>query len=313
MEHRPRVEGSRAEDVALAQAVVGGSLEAWHTFIHRYSRLILAVIHRYIPRRRQDEARSLHADVLETLYRGKLGTYEGRSALSTWLVLVTRSVVIDALRRRLGGRDLHEALESLEPFERQVFRHYYVEGMSFGAVRQLVRDQGALVTIDRLLGALRRIEERVSGRFARRLRYDLHAQSVGGSSGRLLEYMDHARWEFEERADGQHPDYESFDAEVRLTLSAIQAELASLPADERRLLSLRFEHGWTASRIAEELGLEGQRAVYTWIDRVVRVLRRAAKGPPRSKRSLEPREPVALTGAGRVTRPGTDGERGAQP
>ena len=270
-----RDEVAHSQDRALVQDILEGSTEAWHAFIDRYSRLILAVIHRYVGRYHEDEARSLYADVLESLYRGKLASFEGRAALSTWLVLVTRNAVVDHLRHELGGRELYDALKGLDPFERDVFRRYYIEGLSFGAVRRLVRERGALVTTDRLLEVLRHIDVCVAGRSARRLAYDLRAQSVGGASGRLLEYLDHARTELEERSERQGTDYESLDREARATLSRVQAELSRLPHEERRLLTLRFEQGWTAQRIAEELGFEGQRTVYTVLDRVVRGLRRA--------------------------------------
>lgn len=285
---------ARAEDRALVQAILAGSTEAWHRFIRQYSRLILAVIHRYVPRQREDEGRTLYASVLESLYRVKLAGYEGRAALSTWIVLVTRSMVVDDLRKRWGGRELHDALKTLEPFEREVFQHYYVEGLSFGAVRRLVRDGGALPTTERLLSALRRIEERVRGRVARRLSYDLHAQSVGGASGRLLEYLDHARFEFEERAEHQRADFTTLDREARRTLLRVQAELEKLPDEERRLLTLRFERGWTAKRIAAELGLQEQRSVYTWIDRIVRTLRRRLSPAPVGRRATAAgeREPI---------------------
>ena len=287
----PHEPTTHEQDRALVRAVLEGSTDAWHRLVRRYSRLILAVIHRYIPHHRQDEARSLYATVLESLYRSKLATFQARSSLATWLVLVTRSAVVDDLRHRLGGRDLHEALRALPALEREVFQHYYVEGLSFGAVRRLVRDQGALVSAERLLEALRTIEERVHTRYARRLSYDLHAQSVGAASGRLLEYLDHARFEFEERSESERADFETLARETRQLVLRIQAEIERLPEDERMLLMLRFEQGWTAQRIAEELGLEGQRAVYTWIDRIVRVLRRriepvpapqklSTKGPP---------------------------------
>jgi DNA-directed RNA polymerase specialized sigma24 family protein len=286
----PHERTTHEQDSALVREVLNGSTEAWHRLVRRYSRLILAVIHRYIPHHRQDEARSLYATVLESLYRTKLATFQGRSALSTWLVVVTRSVVVDDLRHRLGGRDLHEALRALPPLEREVFQHYYVEGLSFGAVRRLVRDQGALVSAERLLEALRTIEERVQTRYARRLSYDLHAQSVGAASGRLLEYLDHARFEFEERSETERADFETLAREARQLVLRIQAEIDRLPEEERRLLVLRFEQGWTAQRIAEELGLEGQRAVYTWIDRILRVLRRRID-PPAVPPMLHPKGP----------------------
>ena len=285
---------SHAGDRALAQAVLAGSTEAWHEFVQKYSRLILAVIHRYVPRQQMDEARSLYVAVLESVYRTKLASYEGRASLSTWLVMVTRNAVVDDLRRRLGGRSLQAAVRALDPVERDVFRHYYIEGLSFGAVRRVVRDRGAMLTTEDLLGVLRRIETRLDGRFARRLSYDLHAQSVAGASGRLLEYMDHARFEFEERQEDERADLEQLDRETRLTLQRVQDELEQLPEEDRRLLSLRFERGWSARRIATELGLDGQRTVYTWIARVVRGLRtRLSNAPVRREAAAPPAGPVA--------------------
>ncbi len=283
-------------DLELVRAILDGSEEAWHGFIDRYSGLLMAVIHRYVSSR-SDDARSLYADVLESLYRGKLATYAGRSALSTWLVLVTRSAVVDHLRHRLGGRELRDVLKALDPFQRQVFRHYYVEGLSFGTVLRLVRDHGAVVTPDRLLQALQQIEDRVHGRLARRMRYDLHAQSVGGASGRLLEYLDHVRSEFEDQSGTQSPDYYILEREARRTVEDVMTQVERLPAEERRLLSLRFEQGWTAKRIAEELGLHDQRSVYTVIERVLRALRRILNAPGQAARTRRPRAPDATSRA----------------
>jgi DNA-directed RNA polymerase specialized sigma24 family protein len=275
------------DDLTLARAIVAGSEESWHAFVHRYSGLILAVARRYLGGRQDDEVRSLYADVLESLRLRKLATYEGRCALSTWIVLVTRSEVIDTLRYERGGRELRAALSGLDPFERQVFRHFYLEGQSLGAVTRIVRDEGARVTPERVLLALRRIEERIQGGLARRLRYDLYAQSVGASSGRLLEYIDHVHSEFEERAATQGADYYLLEREARRTIERVQEQITRLPADEQRLLTLRFEQGWPARRIAEELGWDGQRSVYTVMERILRTIRRAlgqdAKPAPRGK------------------------------
>jgi len=262
------------EDLALARAVLAGSEDAWHAFIRKYSRLIMAVIRRYLWSRWSDDAQSLHASVLESLYRGGLARYVGRAALSTWLVAVTRAAVVDDVRHRVGNRRLQMRLKGLGPYERDVFRLYYLEGLSFGNVLRMVLDHGARATPDRLLLALQVIEDRVTDRLARRLRYDLHAQSVGAASGRLLEYLDHVKNEAEAAPGGQGPEYHLMEHESRTVVDTVIAAVERLPADERRLLSLRFEQGWTAKRIAEELGLDGQRTVYTKIDRVLRGLRR---------------------------------------
>jgi len=265
---------THGEDLALARAVLAGSEGAWHAFIRKYSRLIMAVIRRYVWGRWNDEAQLLHARVLESLYRGGLARYAGRAALSTWLVAVTRAAVVDALRQRLGGRRLRTQLKGLGPYEREVFRLYYLEGLSFGTVLHMALDHGARATPDRLLLALQVIEDHVTDRFARRLRYDLHAQSVGAASGRLLEYLDHVKSEAETESGGQSPEYHMMERETRKLVDSVTSAVERLPEQERRLLSLRFEQGWTAKRIAEELGFGDQRSVYTKIDRVLRGLRR---------------------------------------
>ena len=57
--------------------------------MQRYSRLVMAVIRRYIPNR-GDEARSLHADVLKLLHGGGLARYAGRPKLD-WKFAVLES------------------------------------------------------------------------------------------------------------------------------------------------------------------------------------------------------------------------------
>jgi RNA polymerase sigma factor (sigma-70 family) len=274
--------GRHAQDLELAREVVGGSRTAWHRFVHRYSRLIQAVIRRNV--RDGDEARTLYAEVLASLYHGRLATYAGRSALSTWLVPVTHGAVIDALRQRLGGRGLRHALKGLAPVEVAVFRRYYLEGLGFSAVRELVRDEnGEALSADRLLLALQRIDDHLGASAAVRLRYDLYAHSVGAASGRLLEYFDHARIESEHAERSQSPEYLFVEREARTLVEDVLARIAALPAEERRLLTLRFANGWTARRIAEELGLDGQRSVYTILDRVIRGLRRVFGGDGRGR------------------------------
>ena len=49
--------------------------------------------------------------------------------------------------------------------------------------------------------------------------------------------------------------------------------LAEMSDEEREIMRLRFDEGWTARRISDELGMGGQRKVYTVIDRVIRSIR----------------------------------------
>ena len=266
-----------AEDVALARRVVAGDEAAWESFIARYSGLIHAIARRYLRSRDPDEVQTLFVDVLAAVRRGKLRTYEGRASLSTWLTLVTRSAVMDHLRHRFGRAHGARVLARLSPLEQRLFRLYYVEGRSAGEVVDELDRPGDPWTIERFMAGLRQIERQLGDRWLRRLAYDLYAQSVGASSGRLLEYLDHVRDEYEQRSGAFSPDYHLMEREAKRTTGRLQEALAELPPKDRAVLEMRFERGWSAPQIAEELGLDQARGVYTTIDRIVRRLRRSLR------------------------------------
>ena len=268
------IRGDVAADQELVRSVLAGSDVAWRRFLARYAGLIEAMIRRYLGPRERDDVRSLYAEVLESLYLRKLALYEGRATLSTWLTLVTRNHVLDHLRNRFGRRHPPQALRRLATNDREIFRRYYVEGWSFADVLRRLRTGDAAWNETRLLAALRRIEAQVGDRWLRRLAYDLHAQSIGAASGRLVAYLDHVRDEFRLNEGAHSPEYHLMEREANAVVERLRGVIASLPADQQRILSLRFERGWSARRIADELGLAGPRGAYTVLDRVVRGLRR---------------------------------------
>ena len=259
-------------DFKLVEAILAGSEIAWHAFIERYGGLINHVTRRYLFD--EDEVATVFADVLEALFNGKLATYQGRSSLATWLILVSRNAAADALRHRFGRRDLPRGLRELDKFHCEVYRIYYVEGNTFGATLKELQLQIPGLDDEELLKALRTIEEKVSDRTLRRISYDLAAQSIGAASGRLLEYCEHLRQEVEERESSLDPLdlLVTREAEAR-ALEALKL-VARLPRKEQEILSLRFDKGMRAKDIATQLGFDGQRKVFTVLDRIVRRLRR---------------------------------------
>jgi DNA-directed RNA polymerase specialized sigma24 family protein len=262
------------EDLELVRRVLDGDEKAWSFLVERYAGLILAMSRRYLHSRDADDVRTVFANVLESLRRTRLRTYQGRAALSTWLTLVARSEVMDHLRRQFG-RDLKlRALDRLTPVERKLFRLYYVEGLPSHEVVTKLSEDGPRWTLEEFVGALHSIERSLGERWLKRLAYDLHAQSIGAASGRMLEYLDHVRDEFTQLSGAHTPEYELMEHEARRTADHLRASIASLSPRDRQLVELRFEQGWTAGRIASELGMNGQRSVYKAIDRVVIRLRR---------------------------------------
>lgn len=266
-----------AQDLALVRRILAGDVAAWEMFVERYAGLILAMARRYLRSHDPDDIRTVFANVLESLQRSRFQTYEGRAALSTWLTLVARSEVMDHLRRKFG-RDLKmKALQRLTAEERTLFRLYHIEGIPMSEVVARLETNGDKWSDDRFVAALHHIERRLGDRWLKRLAYDLHAQSIGAASGRMLEYLDHVRDEFAQLAGALSPEYYVMEREARRTVDVLRARIESLSPRDRRLLELRFERGWTAERIATELGMNGQRSVYRAIERVVSKLRHYLK------------------------------------
>lgn len=259
-------------ELELVSCILAGEASAWTMFVDRYSRLIYSVVRQHLHSRDRDETRSVFVDVLVALRRSKLRTYQGRAALSTWLTLVSRTQALDHLRQRYGRGARGMALLSAD--ERRLFRWYYLEGRSLHEVMVELRRGGEPWTIERAVDELRGIEERVGDAWLHRLSYDLYARAIGAPSGRLLEYLDHVRDEFEHREGACRPEYHLLEREARNTTDRLGEYIAMLDPSERQMLQLRFERGWTAKRIAHEMGLESARGVYSVLNRIVRRLRR---------------------------------------
>lgn len=287
----------------LVEAVLAGSEPAWHTFIDRYTGLIIHVLRRYLFD--EDQVRNTYVDVLENLHGGRFQTYEGRSSLATWLLLVARNAAADSLRHQYGRRELPRALRRLPELHQEVYRLYYVEGQTFTATLKQLWLQGHRLAEDDLIDLLGEIDAGVTDRTLRRVRYDLAAESLGAASGRLLEYCDAAEYEAESEREDRDPLRRLIrkEAEIR-ALKALRL-VAELPEQERRIISLRFEEGLSAQEIAERLGLGGRRRVFTIIDRVVRQLRRRHRDLEKSATA------AGNTGTGSVSSAQTDGPAAA--
>jgi len=273
MDVRPPCDpAEHAADLALAEAVLRGDDAAWHEFIESRSGVILAVLRRYLFD--EDEVRNVYVDVLVRLRRRQLASYEGRSKLTTWLTLVARGAAADHLRHRFGRREEPSGLADLDERARDVFRLYYVEGLPYEDVRLRLRESGRLAADESLAEILSDIADRLTDRTLRRIAWDLHATSVGAVSGRLLEYTAAVRAEAERHDRESGPDAEAIAGETARDLARIRALIQDLPDDERRVLELRFDEGWTADEVAAELGLDSRRRVYTIADRALARLRR---------------------------------------
>ncbi len=263
------------------EAILAGSETAWHTFIDRYTGLIIHVLRRYLFD--EDQVRNTYVDVLENLHQGRMQTYRGRSSLATWLLLVSRNAATDQLRHEHGRREVPRGLRRLSAVHQEIYRLYYVEGQTFAATQKQIWLQGHRLSEDAMIDHLGEIDAELPGRTYRRVRYDLAAESLGAASGRLLEYCDAVHFEAEHNQQEQSPLNRLIHKEAEIRSLKALRYVAELPADERRILSLRFEEGLSAQEIADRLGISNRRRVFTILDRIVRKLRRSHRAGEKNR------------------------------
>lgn len=169
---------TRDEDLNLMRAVAGGSIESWHAFIRRYTPAIYSVLHRYLGS--VDQIHDVYAEVLDQLYRGKLATYEGRAALSTWLVFITRSITMDYLRQQNGRQLPSRCLKKLSPFDQRVFTLFFEQDRTLAESRsRLVQEWNPPPSLEDVVDAVGRVHAAVDGRTLKRLPHRWRRTTAG--------------------------------------------------------------------------------------------------------------------------------------
>lgn len=272
-------------DLRLSIRICHGDLAAWHEFVLRYSALIRSMVRRYYYGCSEDDQLNLYVAILQRLRDRELRSYDGRAALSTWVMTVTRSGCFDALRHELGRRRPPKWLFDLSLLEQEVYRLHFLELAPLPSMLPVLQRRGYAIELPALEHVVNTLAERQDRRSRRRMAYELQARSVGARSGRLLEFLDELRLDLEERANSGRPDQALFDEHSR-RLAEIETCLHRLDEVERRAIELRFYESRTAPDIARSMNLTGARQAYGLIERALSHLRRmltANLEPPRSR------------------------------
>jgi RNA polymerase sigma factor (sigma-70 family) len=264
-------------DLRLATGAAAGSLADWHEFVLRYSGLILSLVRRYLSGFDDDTQRSIYVETLEHFFRTGLARYDGECTLPTWVITVTRSRCMDALRAAYGRNRRPRWLSRFSKRDRQIYRLYFVEQLDAGAVVSELQRRGHEVEMAEVLATLERLDAAIDTRSRTRLAYQLQARSVGRVSARLLEYLDHARLQSENQRHDLQPDASLIESEARDVLARVHACLQRLPESERRALELRYQEGLTEICVAGSMGLRSRRAAQVLIQRALASLRRTLK------------------------------------
>lgn len=264
----PGSSGPDEEEIRLARRFAEEPEAAYEALLATYSPVLLRMAARFF--RDPDEVMEVYTSVCERLKANgyaALQRFRVGSAIKPWLSVIVANAARDRMRRtRVMG--LPESLAGkLSPFEQQVYREHY----RFGATHEEIAESlsyrfgqpftaldvaAALARINGLLGDVRRW--RLIDRIA--------VYSNPLSIDRLLDET------------GLEPiDVEAEGAGVSMerqeTLRHLADALETLEPEDQVLLQLRFEQGLSAPQIADLLGYESYRYVYTRLQTLFKRLR----------------------------------------
>jgi RNA polymerase sigma-70 factor (ECF subfamily) len=171
--------GSTPEEIELVRRCVEGDAEAWRRLMVQYGALVAhavrntlqRVLKRADPNQVDDAVQSVWFSLCADGCR-RLRGFEGKSALSTWLTVLSTRRALDAVRTEMRkgtlrhvhlddeDRDLvkelqapeseeqfsldevfvlHEALEKLPPDDRLILKMYYLDGLSYRSIAEVLQ------------------------------------------------------------------------------------------------------------------------------------------------------------------------------
>jgi RNA polymerase sigma factor (sigma-70 family) len=195
---------------------------------------------------------------------------KGNASFTTWLRVVTRNLCFDWHRGHSGRHRPFKALGDLSPLELEIYKLRFAQGTSQDETIQQI------TTVFPDVGAheVFAIEERLQKSLNPRQRWILSTRRVQLSTTVAIA-AEEADPEAIEIVDPQ-PNQET----VFLTTEQ-QAQLrkvvASLPAEERLLLQLRFEQDLSLDEVARLCSLGGGQRVHRRITAVLKKLRFAMR------------------------------------
>ncbi len=268
-EHRllePR-EPSEAER-SLTRRFLTDPARAYHDLLVLYAEMIKRMIRRFF--RDWDDVMDVFTSVCERLQANDyaaLRRFKQGSPLEPWLSVITSNASRDKARRNRVGGAPPSLLEKLEPFERLVYRAHYLQRAEHDVIAETasarlgttystadVRD--AIVRIDTLLG----VEKRWS---------ILHLIALRARSVSVDELIDLG---LDPVAD-EEADFEEVTSE-RAQRKQLTAAFDEMEDEDKLLIQLRFEQNLTAVQIADVMGYDNYKQVYTRLRTVIDRMRR---------------------------------------
>ena len=245
---------------------------AWVAFLESYTPVLYQTARACTPN--EDAAADCYLHICERLARNgfrRLRKFNpgGRASFTTWLRVVARNLCFDWHRSQSGRRRPFKSIERLSPLQLEVYNARIVEGNSHQEtlyrVQSLFSDVG--------FSEVSEIEEKLQGSLSSRQQWILGSAHPAEVSVAVAGDEDEpGTLDIADPTPNQEMQVVDLEQQVRL-----RKGLASLPAQERLLLQLRFEQELTLEEIARLCGFKRPQGVHRILTAVLAKLRHALK------------------------------------
>ena len=262
--------GDRAIAVLLEGLHSSNACDAWVEFLESYGPVLYQTARAYTSN--QDAAADCYVYMCDELARNRCRRLlkfnpKGRASFTTWLRVVARNLCFDWHRGQSGRHRPFNSLKDLSPLDLEIYHWRFARGASQHETLQ----QLALVFPGVGLDELSAVEDRLRNSLTSRQRWILStwtqseiitSVAVAGEEGELgvLEIAD------------PRPNQET-QLVTQQQGEQLQKSLAALPADERLVLQLRFEHDLSLDEVARLCGLGDGQQVHRKLTAVLKKLR----------------------------------------
>jgi DNA-directed RNA polymerase specialized sigma24 family protein len=200
-------------------------------------------------------------------------------SLTGWLAVIVRRAAVDWVRSRIGRRRIFASVRELDRFHQRLFELFYWQGRRPTEVAELLQmEMTHDVTLNRVFDALERIDQTLSAR----QRSELVSLAARSRAAVPLEG--------DEDEPAVDPPAETLDPEAHLRAQEREQQLAralaTLPAEDAVIVSLKFVEGLTRAQIQRFLRLPEltEHRVRTIVATLRERLSDADRGEPRGSR-----------------------------
>lgn len=256
----PLLEGLRSSNAS----------DAWAEFLQWYGPVLYQAARTHTSS--QDVAAECYVYICEQLAHNRFKRLlkfnpKGRASFTTWLRVVARNLCFDWQRSQSGRHRPFKSLAGLSPLELEIYRWRFAHGASQHETLQQLAPQFPNVDLEELSA----VEGRLQNSLSSRQRWILSTRRQSEISTRVAVAGEEDEPCMPEVADSQ-PDQETL-LVTQQQQEQLQNNLASLPADERLLLQLRFEHGLSLDEVARLSGFGDGQRVHRKLTAVLKKLR----------------------------------------